>query len=103
MINIVIGASFVLLALWYVVDVVKVRRQGFAQAVTRVERELARTRPPGAPSLVRVRVAYPLSEHMVKRMAELAGFRFVDERRYNGVRALAFDPPKTSRKLSLHD
>lgn len=101
--NIVIGGAFVLLAVWYIVDIVRIRRQSFARAVARVERELAKPQPQGKPSLVQVWSAYPLSEHMMKRIAELGGFRFVDEQYYNGARALAFDPPKTPRRLSIHD
>ncbi len=103
MINVVGAGLFALVALWYVIDIVRVRRQSFGQALARVERELAKPQPQGKPSLVQVWSAYPLSEHMVKRVAELGGFRFVDEQYYSGARALAFDPPKTSRKLSIHD
>lgn len=104
MYNIVIGCLFVVLALMFVLDVARVRRQSFGKALAKVERELARPRPPGEPSLVTVWSAYPLSDQMVKRLAERGGFRFVGERKaYNGARALAFDPPRTSRKLSLHD
>ncbi|WP_233345895.1 hypothetical protein [Saccharomonospora iraqiensis] len=72
--------------------------------MARVERDLAKPQPQGKPSLVLVWSAYPLSDHMVKRLAELGGFRFIEQQQaYNGARALAFDPPKSSRKLSVHD
>ncbi|WP_019808670.1 hypothetical protein [Saccharomonospora halophila] len=106
MIEVIGGGIAVLLALWFVIDVVKARRQSFHRAVRRVEREMARPQPPGKPSLVLTWMIHPLSEHMVKRIAELGGFRFLGQQQaYNGARALAFAPPKNSpkQKLSIHD
>ncbi|WP_007024303.1 hypothetical protein [Saccharomonospora iraqiensis] len=103
MMEIICGGITVLLALWYVVESIRVRRQSFRRAIRRVEQEVAATRPPGDPALVRMWTVRPLSEHMVKRMAELSGFRFIGKQTHNGIPALAFAPPKDSRKLSIHD
>jgi hypothetical protein len=100
----VIGAGlFALVVLWIVGDRIRRWTQNVDKAMDQVVQELGKPRPDDAPSEVTVWSAHPLSDHMIKELAVIKGYRYLGEKRtYNGTRALTFQPPKkTKRKLSL--
>lgn len=104
MINVVGAALFALVVLWIVGDRIRRWTQSVEKARAQVAQELGKPRPAGEPAEVTAWSAHPLSEHMIKDLAESRGFRYLGEKgTYNGTRALTFQPPKQPKRKLPRD
>jgi hypothetical protein len=89
--------------MWLVWTRVRVRFHDVDQAVDYVLGELAKETPTGELSKVAVWEAHPLSDHMIKELAQSRGFRYREEGPMaGGYRGLRFSRrPQKPKKLSI--
>lgn len=90
-----------LIALWYLGTRVRARFQHVDKAVDRTRKKLAHSAGYEQAYVIEWEV-YPLSDYMIKKIANDAGFEFERKGTSGGASALVFSPPKRPRrKLSL--
>lgn len=99
----VVGIIFAALAIWLIVNRLRLRRRSVQDAIDYVVRSLNSPRNDNH-SEVTLNRALPLSDHMVKEIANTRGYRFVSEISRYSNDTLVFAPRTAKRKrLTIDD
>lgn len=93
----VVGFIFAVLAIWLIVSRIRLRRRPVQDAIDYVIRSLNSPRTDNHSEVVLKR-AIPLSDHMVKDIADARGYRFVTEISRYSNDTLVFAPRSAKRK-----